>query len=101
MAKASKPSKRTKKNALAAAASKRLSRIGGPAPQYTPEQLAHIMMHAEEDGAAERVSFDDGSWGWRLQGPDGKPQLLKPTPEMLAALEKFETEGHPAHDHDE
>jgi hypothetical protein len=98
VAKASKPKK---KNALAAAASKRLSRIGSATPQYTPEQLAHIMMHAEEDGSAERISFDDGSWGWRLQGPGGKPQILKPTPEMLAALERFETEGHPSHDHDE
>ncbi len=98
MAKAPKPKK---KSALAAAASKRLARIGGEAPRYSPEQLAHIMLHAEERGDAERVTLEDGSWGWRMPGPDGKLQLLMPTPEMLAALARFETEGHPAHDHDE
>ncbi len=95
MAKASKPKK---KNALAAAASRRLARIGTEQPRYTPEQVAHVMLHAEERGEAERVTLDDGSWGWRMVGPDGKPQLMMPTPEMLAALERFETDGHPAHD---
>ena len=95
MAKTSKPKK---KNALAAAASRRLSRIGGEGAHYTPEQIAHFMMHAEERGDAERVTLDDGSWGWQMTGPEGRPQVLKPTPEMLAALERFETEGHPAHD---
>jgi hypothetical protein len=87
-----------KKSALATAASKRLARIGGEGTRFTPEQLAHFMVHAEERGEAERVTLEDGSWGWQIQGPDGKGQLLKPTPEMLAALNRFETQGHPAHD---
>ena len=95
MAKASKPKK---KSALAAAASRKLSRIGGDGTRFTPEQIAHMMMHAEERGEAERVNLSDGSWGWQMSGPDGKLQVLKPTPEILAALERFETEGHPAHD---
>ncbi len=82
-------------SALAAAASRKL---GGGAPRYTPEHVAHMMMHAEGRGEAERVPLDDGSWGWRIQGPDGKAQLLKPTPEILAALTRFEREGHPSHD---
>lgn len=97
MAKAPKPKK--KKSALAAAASRRLSGQGGP--RYTPEQIAHFMVHAEESGEAERVTLDDGSWGWQMSGPDGRIQILKPTPEMLAALERFATEGHPAHEHEE
>lgn len=86
-----------KKSALAQAATKRLARIGSPAPQMNSEQMAHALLHAEERGEVERVSLDDGSWGWRMQGPDGKVQILKPTPEMLAALDRFETEGHPQH----
>jgi hypothetical protein len=92
-----KTPKPKKKNALAAAASRRLSRIGTEA-KYTPEQIAHVMMHAEERGEAERIPLEDGSWGWQMMGPGGQPQVLKPTPEMLAALTRFETEGHPAHD---
>ena len=95
MAKA--PKKKTN-SALAAAASRKLSRIAGDTPRFTPEQIAHMMMHAEERGEAERVGLDDGSWGWQMTGPDGRQQVLKPTPEILAALERFETEGHPAHD---
>ena len=98
MAKAPKRKKKAEKSALATAASRRLARIGGEGSRFTPEQLAHFMVHAEERGEAERVELDDGSWGWQIQGPDGKTQLLKPTPEMLAALDRFETEGHPAHD---
>ncbi len=96
VAKAPTP-KRKKNSALAAAASRKLSQIGS-GPRFTPEQLAHFMVHAEERGEAERVTLEDGSWGWQMQGPDGKAQVLKPTPEMLAALERFETEGHPSHD---
>jgi hypothetical protein len=95
---ARKGTKPKKKSALAAAASRKLAKIGGDAPRFTPEQIAHMMMHAEERGEAERVPLDDGSWGWRMSGPDGKVQVLKPTPEILAALHRFETEGHPAHD---
>jgi hypothetical protein len=87
--------KKKKNSALAAAASRKL---GGGAPRYTPEQVAHMMMHAEERGEAERVPLDDGAWGWRIHGPDGQAQVLKPTPEILAALERFEREGHPSHD---
>ena len=97
MSKATKPKK---KNALAAAASRRLSRIGGEGARYTPEQIAHFMVHAEERGEAERVPLEDGTWGWQITGPDGKLQILKPTPDMLAALDRFEVEGHPAHEGD-
>jgi hypothetical protein len=94
VSKASKPKKK-KPSALAAAATRKLS---GDAPKYTPEQVAHMMMHAEERGEAERVPLDDGTWGWKIQGPNGQAQVLKPTPQILAALERFETEGHPSHD---
>ena len=98
MSKASKANVKPKKknNPLAAAASRKLT---GDAPRYTPEQVAHMMMHAEERGDAERVPLDAaGSWGWKITGPDGKQQVLKPTPEILAALERFEREGHPSHE---
>jgi hypothetical protein len=94
-----KNDKSKKRNsALAAAASRKLA---GSGPRYTPEQVAHMMMHAEERGEAERTPLDDGSWGWRIQGPDGQARLLKPTPEILAALERFERDGHPSHDEHE
>jgi hypothetical protein len=92
-----KPTKPKKKSALASAASRKLAGIGS-GPRYTPEQMAHMMMHAEERGEAVRVQLEDGSWGWQVTGPDGKKQVLVPTPEMLAALHRFETEGHPSHD---
>jgi hypothetical protein len=92
-----KPKPKKKTSPLAAAASKRLAGIGGPT-KYSPEDVAHAMMHAEENGEAERVPLEDGSWGWRVRGPNGQDQLLKPTPEILAALERFEREGHPGHD---
>jgi hypothetical protein len=88
-------SKKKKKSALANAASKKLASIGGA--RMTPEQLAHSMMHAEADGQAERVTLDDGSWAWRVTMPDGEVRMLKPTPEILAALDRFEREGHPSH----
>ena len=90
-----KKNNKKKPNALATAATKKLAQIG--APKMSPEQLAHAMMHAETDGRAERVPLDDGSWAWKIQGPDGTPQLLKPTPEILSALERFERDGHPQH----
>lgn len=83
-----------KKNALAQAASKKLAGIGGP--KMSPEEMAHMMMHAEERGEAERVELDDGSWAWAVES-NGKRQLLKPTAEMLAALDRFAREGHPGH----
>jgi hypothetical protein len=91
-----KPKKKKNASPLAAAASRRLAGIGGPS-KYTPEDVAHAMMHAEEDGGAERVTLDDGTWAWRMKGPDGQDRILKPTPEILAALERFEREGHPGH----
>jgi hypothetical protein len=87
--------KKKKTGGLASAASRKLAQIGGA--KMTPEQLAHSMMHAEEDGQAERVILDDGDWAWRMTFPDGTTRILKPTPEILAALERFEREGHPAH----
>lgn len=87
--------KPNKKSALAAAASKKLASIAGPS--LTPEHIAHTLLHAEERGEAQRVTLDDGSWAWAVQGRDGKVQVLKPTPAMLAALERFEREGHPGH----
>jgi hypothetical protein len=99
MSKNSKTNGKNKKkpNALATAATRKLAQIG--APKMSPEQLAHAMMHAESDGRAERVPLEngDGAWAWRIQGPDGTAQLLKPTAEILAALARFEREGHPAH----
>jgi hypothetical protein len=87
-----------KPNALAAAASRKLAGIGkGASPQQSPEQIAHMLLHAEERGEVERVTLEDGSWAWAARGPDGKTQILKPTKEMLEALERFEREGHPAH----
>ncbi len=82
-----------KKNALAAAASRKLASIGGPS--MTPEQMAHALFHAEQRGEVERVALEDGSWAWAVQSPKGT-QMLKPTPEMLAALERF---AHEDHDH--
>jgi hypothetical protein len=96
--KSDKKAKKKKTGGLAAAATKRLERIGGAGPKMSPEQVAHIMMHAEERGDAERVGLDDGTWGWKITGPDGKLQILKPTADMLAALARFETEGHPPHE---
>ena len=87
-----------KKSALAAAASRKLNGIGSAPAKMTPEQMAHALLHAEERGEVERVPLEDGTWGWMMQGPDGNSQILKPTPEMLAALDRFEREGHPTHD---
>lgn len=90
-----KNEKKKKPSALASAATRRLAQIG--APKMTPEHLAHMMMHAEEDGRAQRVELEDGTWAWQIMDEKGQAQLLKPTPEMLAALDRFAREGHPAH----
>lgn len=95
MAKKTEKNPKKKNSALAAAASKKLSTIGPAQP--TPEHIAHVMMHAEEDGSARRVFVDDERWVWVFQGQDGKQHTLVPTTEILAALERFETEGHPQH----
>ena len=81
--------KKNKKSALASAASKRLARIGAP----DPEEVAHAMFHAEERGEVQRVPLEDGSWAWGFVDPDGQQKMLKPTPEMLAALARFERGG--------
>jgi hypothetical protein len=85
-----------KKRALAAAASRRLASIGGP--KMSPEDVAHVLWHAEQRGEVERVTLEDGSWAWMIpSGGEGGPQMLKPTPAMLAVLERFEREGHAEH----
>lgn len=84
-----------KKSALAAAAKKKLEKIG-PAPP-TAEEIAHAMVHAEQDGLAKRVWVDDEKWVWTFTGPDGQQRALAPTAEILAALERFDREGHPGH----
>jgi hypothetical protein len=91
-----KPTKK-KKSALSASASKNLARVAGTAPKMSAEQMAHMLLHAEERGEVERVTLDDGTWGWATQAKDGKTQILKPTPEMLEALERFDRDGHPQH----
>jgi hypothetical protein len=88
-------SKKKKKSALARAARKKLEQIG-PA-RATPEEIAHAMFHAEEDGLVRRVWIDDERWVWTFNDPHGNPRALEPTPEMLAALERFEAHGHPKH----
>ena len=87
--------KKRAKSALAQAASKKLSGIGGP--KMTAEDVAHVLWHAEQRGEVERVELEDGSWAWMLPGQGGEPQMLKPTPEMLAILDRFEREGHADH----
>lgn len=94
MAKTSKKPKK-KTNALASAATRRLMQIA--APKMTAEQVAHMMLHAEQDGQAERVELEGGEWAWRMQMPDGSTQMLRPTPDMLEALARFDRDGHPAH----
>ena len=88
--------KKRAKSALAQAASKKLSGIGGP--KMTAEDVAHVLWHAEQRGEVERVELEDGSWAWMLPGQGGQPQMLKPTPEMLAILDGFEREGHGEHE---
>ena len=78
--------KKNKKSALAAAASRKLAQIGAP----DPEEVAHAMYHAEERGEVQRVPLEDGGWAWTFAGEDGQPQMLRPTPAMLAALARFE-----------
>ena len=85
-----------KKSALAQAATRRLERIGPP--RMTPEQIAHYLLHAEERGEVQRVQLENGGIGWALQTPEGRGQILPATPEILAALERFEREGHPPHE---
>ncbi|MBL8609293.1 MAG: hypothetical protein JNL38_18330 [Myxococcales bacterium] len=85
-----------KKNSLAASASRRLGSIGGP--KLSAQDIAHMMFHAEERGEVERVPMEDGSWAWLLpQQPDGKRPMIKPTPEVLEHLARFET-NHQPHD---
>jgi len=88
--------KKKKKGALAAAASKKLASIGGP--KMSAEDVAHVLWHAEQRGEVERVPLEDGSWAWMVPGGEGgQPQMLKPTPEMLAIVDRFDREGHEEH----
>ncbi len=84
-----------KKSALQQAASRKLAGIGPKPP--SPEHIAHMMLHAEERGEVSRVSLEDGTWGWAMPGEDGQTQVMRPTQEMLDALDRFAREGHPAH----
>ncbi len=94
--KAGAMAKNGKKSALQQAASKKLAGIGPKAP--SPEHVAHMMLHAEERGEVTRVGLEDGSWGWAVPGKDGTTQVLKPTPEMLEALARWEAgAAHPQH----
>jgi hypothetical protein len=88
------PTKPKKKNAaLAAAAGRRLARIGAPTG-YSPDEIAHAMFHAEERGDAERVSLEDGTWAWRVKGPGGEVQMIRPTKEILEAVARFDDGEH-------
>jgi hypothetical protein len=88
---------KAKTGALAAAASRKLATIGGP--KMTPEDVAHVLWHAEQRGEVERVPLEDGSWAWLVPGgKEGAPQMLKPTPAMLAVLDRFESGGHEEHE---
>jgi hypothetical protein len=86
-----------KKSKLQEAATRRMQALAQP--KITPEQFAHAMFHAEQQGQVERVPLDDGSWAWLLPvDKTGKRPIVKPTPEMLSALNRFETDPS-AHDH--
>ncbi len=88
---------KAKKSALAAAASRKLATIGGP--KMSPEDVAHVLWHAEQRGEVERVPLEDGSWAWLVPGgaQGGQPQMLKPTPAMLEMVDQFDREGHGEH----
>jgi hypothetical protein len=87
--------RKPKQSALAAAASRKLATIGGP--KMSPEDVAHVLWHAEQRGEVERVPLEDGSWAWLVPNQGSAPQMLKPTPAMLEALERFEHEDHGDH----
>lgn len=88
--------KKNKKSKLSDAASRRLQTIGGP--KLSPQELAHMLFHAEQSGEVERVPQDDGTFVYLLP-PDktGVRQSLKPTPEMVAAIDAYHASGHTAH----
>ncbi len=88
-----KPKK--KKGGLQAAASRKLSMIGGP--KMSAEEVAHALFHMEERNEVERTVLEDGTWAWLMpQQADGRRPILKPTPEILEHLRRFETD-HEAH----
>lgn len=85
-----------KKSALQQAASKKLAGIGPAAP--TAEQVAHMMLHAEERGEVQRVRLEDGTWAWARARKDGQTEVMRPTPEMLEHLARWESgAAHPQH----
>jgi hypothetical protein len=83
--------KKKKKSALAAAATRRLESIGN-APM-NPEKAALAMLAAERAGYATRIQLEDGSWGWTVQSGGERDQVVVPTAEMLAVLERMESGG--------
>jgi hypothetical protein len=80
--------KKNKKSALAEAAKRRLEGIGS-APMNA-EKAALAMLAAERAGYATRVQLDDGTWGWTVQNGADKEQVVVPTAEMLAVLERMD-----------
>jgi len=88
--------KNGKKSALQQAASKKLAGIGPAAP--SAEQVAHMMVHAEERGEVSRVRLEDGSWAWARRREDGQTEIMRPTQEMLDCLARWEAgAAHPQH----
>ena len=88
--------KNGKKSALQTAASKKLAGIGPKG--HTPEQFAHMMLHAEERGEVTRVELEDGTWGWARRRADGQTEVMRPSPEMLEALDGWARgAAHPTH----
>ncbi len=80
--------KKNKKSPHAAAAKRRLEGIG-TAPMNA-EKAALAMLAAERAGYATRIQLDDGSWGWTVQSGGDKDQVVVPTAEMLAVLERMD-----------
>jgi nitric oxide synthase oxygenase domain/subunit len=89
-----KPKK--KKTALQAAASRKLAAIGGRT--VSAEEAAHMLFHMEERNEVERRVLEDGTWAWLMPPQaDGRRPMLKPTPELLEHLRRFEAH-HQAHE---
>jgi len=85
--------KKKKPSKLQMAANRKLAQIG--TPKMSAFDVAHAMFHAEERGEVERVTLDDGSWGWLMpQDGTGQRPLMKPTPEMLAHLQRISSGDH-------
>ena len=81
--------KKKKKSALAEAATRRLERIGSE--PMNAEKAALAMLAAERAGYATRIQLEDGSWGWTVESGGEKNQVVVPTAEMLAVLERMDS----------